>query len=98
MGDRLKADIGRIRDAGNTIKAISAKFDGAGDLVGGYDDAIGDSYLVGKLHDFASNWDIHRKRLNEDLTIFADWAIKAADAYADGDKQLADALEKGAES
>lgn len=98
MGDHLKADIGRIRDAGNTIKVISQKLDGAGDLVGGYDDAIGDDYLVGKLHDFATNWDIHRKRLNEDLQTFADWAIKAADAYADGDRQLADALEKGATS
>lgn|SRR3954465_455525 len=97
MGDRLKADLDHIRQAGNAIKHLNDEFRNAGDIVGDYDGALGDDHLRDKLHEFASNWDVHRKRLTEDLDTFAKWALDAADAYAHGDKQLADALEKGAE-
>jgi hypothetical protein len=97
MGDRLKADLDHIRQAGHAIKDLSTEFRNAGDIVADYDDALGDAHLRDKLHEFASNWDIHRKRLTEDLDNFAKWALDAADAYAHGDQQLADALEKGAQ-
>lgn len=96
MADHLKADITQIRSAASTIAAISKEFNGAGRLVAGYDAALGDRYLAGKLHEFADNWDIHRKRLTEDLEKFATWAREAADAYERGDRDLAAALREGA--
>ena len=43
-------------------------------------------------HDFANNGKAHRKRMSEDLDTFRGWAVKAADAYAEGDRQLTEVL------
>lgn len=97
MGAQLKADISRIRETAQSVTAICQQFEGAEDIVDGAADAVGSSHLADKLHDFATNWKIHRKRIVEDLTTFSDWATQAADAYEQTDQELAKALEEGGE-
>ncbi|WP_122816366.1 hypothetical protein [Nocardioides pantholopis] len=95
MGDRLVADIGRIRSSAYDVRSTSSRFNGASSLVAEYRSDLGSTDLANALDDFASNWKIHRERLCEDLEKFADWAVQAADGYAQADADLAAVLTEG---
>jgi hypothetical protein len=96
MGDRLKADIGRIRDAADAVAGINDAFSSTESLVSSYGDEVGNETLADKLHEFATNWKVHRERLSEDLQKFSDWARQAADGYEQTDDDLAAVLTEGA--
>lgn len=95
MGDRLKADIGRIRETANAVAGINEAFNDTESLVSSYGDEVGNDTLADKLHEFATNWKIHRERLSEDLKKFSDWANQAADGYEQADRDLAEVLTEG---
>ena len=95
MADRLKADIESIRHAGSTVHQISRQFAGASHLVDAYRNDLGSADLSDALHDFATNWKVHRERLCESLDAFGRWALDAADAYQRSDRELATVLESG---
>lgn len=88
----LKADVGQIRASAEAVAAIRSALQGSESLVDGFDSAIGQSSLVNALHDFATNWKIHREHLCGDLNTFSTWAAKAADEYEKTDHDLAQAL------
>jgi hypothetical protein len=92
MGDKLKADIGRIREAAAALQRIHADFDQASTVVDGYRGVIGSGLLANRLDDFADNWKGHRKRLQEDLKQMAEMSKTAADTYNGVDAELAKAL------
>lgn len=95
MADSLKADITRIRQSADSVAAIRTAFNDTPGVVERASGALGNEELADKLHDFATNWKVHRERLTEDLEKFAAWAHKAADEYEKGDRQLAEALTSG---
>ena len=63
MGSQLKADITRIRESAQAVQTICQRFNDAGKIVSGSSDAIGNAHLADRLHDFATNWEIHRKKM-----------------------------------
>lgn len=95
MGAQLKADITRIRETAQSVETICQRFNDAGKIVSGYSQAVGNEHLADKLHDFATNWEVHRKKIVEDLKVFTEWAKAAADAYEQTDQELAKVLEEG---
>lgn len=92
MGERLKADIGRIREASEALKRIHDEFDHSGDIVHGYHSVIGSGLLADRLDDFSSNWKAHRVKLTEELKKLSELTEAAAKAYHGIDEELAKAL------
>ena len=96
MTDHLLVDIGQIRSSASTVKAIRDAVSESDDLIGRYEHALGQPVLVDALHDFASNWKIHREKLVKDLDTFSGWASRAADEYERTDHDLGAALTRTA--
>jgi len=92
MGDRLKVDMDRVRDAAANLDEIKREFDASEGITDGYRALIGSGQLADKLDEFANNWRIHRKRLSDDLQTFAEWSRKAVEAYKSTDDELAKVL------
>lgn len=96
VSERLVADVGQIRSSASTVKAIRDAVTDSDALIDRYADAVGQSVLVDALHDFASNWKIHREKLVKDLDTFSGWAGRAADEYDRADHDLGAALTRTA--
>ncbi|MEC4016492.1 hypothetical protein [Streptomyces sp. H27-D2] len=97
MGDGIKADLGVIRGMGNGLDDVKKAFDGLSKLTNKYGDDFGDSDLADTFEDFASNWEISREGLTEEVAALGKIAKAAAEAYEEIDSKLAQAIRKAQE-
>lgn len=92
MGDRLRADIDRIRQTADELRRIHDEFDHASSIVRSYRGFLGSGLLADRLDEFSDNWKIHREQLKGSLEKLAGLSKTAADAYDGVDHDLARAL------
>jgi hypothetical protein len=92
VGDHLKVDLGSLRETGAALHQIKQALQRAEDDVRSDQGVLGSGELADAMHDFASNWKIHREKLISSVEAHEKMAIECADAYEQVDRQLADAL------
>lgn len=71
MGGRTQADVDAIKSMGAGLKKVKKAFDGISNLDDTYGDAFGSGDLTDKFDEFASNWDISREKLTEEVDALA---------------------------
>ncbi|MET8447725.1 hypothetical protein [Streptomyces sp. NPDC005209] len=91
-GDHTRADLDAIREMGVGLSNVKKAFEGLDKLSGKYGEGFGHGGLADKFEDFASNWDISRKKLTGEVETLAKIAKEAAKVYDDIDHQLAEAI------
>lgn len=94
MGDRLKADLARIRQVSTRLGWVEREFTAATEIARGYGGYLGSANLTGALDDFATGWSRHRAALIADLAQVAKLSQLAANSYQGTDAKLASALQK----
>jgi hypothetical protein len=92
MGDRLKADLARIRQASARLGQVEREFGDATQLPQGYSASLGSAELTGALDLFATGWSRHRAALIAQLADVARLSEVAADSCQGTDGKLTGAL------
>lgn len=92
MADRLRVDIGAVRESARTVESLRDAVKNTRDRLGDVRGVIGDDGLASRLDDLLDGWRIHREQLCGDLDTFSAWTLKAADAYVASDAALAQSL------
>lgn len=93
MADRLRVDIGAVRESARTVAALRDAVANARGQLCDVHGPIGDRHLSSRLEDLLDGWRIHREQLCGDLDTFSQWTLKAADAYVATDGALAQSLD-----
>ncbi|MGW0736227.1 hypothetical protein [Streptomyces sp. NPDC002851] len=94
MGD-VEADLGRIRECARALNRIHRTFTHDANPALCYSQsALGSDQIVDVFSEFSSNWEIHRKKLVEELEGLAKLTKAAAKGFEKIDTDLANALRK----
>lgn len=88
----LEIDYGMLRETGHALRYVATELEGAKDIAEGYRDAVGYGPLSDRIHEFGSNWDIHRKEIIEAVSSLADVSTGAGDAADKIERELVDTL------
>ncbi|OON78390.1 hypothetical protein [Streptomyces tsukubensis] len=96
--DHTRLDLDVIRGMGTGLGKVKKAFDGLDKLSDAYEEDFGHGGLADKFSDFASNWEISRGKLTEEVDALAQIAKAAAEAYEDIDHQLAEAIRDAGKS
>lgn len=96
MGSKghVKVSTSDLEAMATQLKRLQSEFEDAKGVVDGFTGAMGSGEVAGKLDDFATNWNIHRKALCSQIELLGKTAEGAAKTYDGVDDHLAKALEK----
>jgi hypothetical protein len=94
MGDRLKADLGRIRQAPARLGRVEREFGDATQLAQGDSGYLGSAELASALDSFATGWSRRRAALIAQLADVARLSAVAADSCQGTDGKLTGAMRK----
>ena len=99
MADKghIKVSIADLNELATQLARLKEEFEGASDIVGGFSSVLGSKDVEGSMHNFATNWSIHRKDLCGAIEGLGKTADGAAKLYDGVDTHLAAALEKSAQ-
>ena len=92
MADHIKINTHDLEDVAGTLKRLMEEFKNSGNIVDHYAGSLGSGRMADTLHEFASNWDIHKKKLESQLEALQSVAEKGAQAWNGVDADLAKAL------
>jgi uncharacterized protein YukE len=90
--DHTRLDLDVIKGMGTGLNNVKKAFEGLDKLSDKYEGDFGNGDLADKFGDFASNWEISREKLMEEVDTLGKIAKAAAEAYEDIDHQLAEAI------
>ncbi|WP_181801675.1 hypothetical protein [Streptomyces shenzhenensis] len=91
-GSDQRLDLDVIKEMGTGLNNVTKAFEGLEKLTGRYRDDFGHGDLADKFEDFASNWELSREKLMDEVKTLAKIAKESAKAYEAIDHQLADAI------
>ncbi len=86
MGD-LEVDLDELARCRDELGLLIAEFSRAEDIARGTD--VGARTVADALHEFATNWNAHKKDLVEEMSSLHDMADASAHTYLDADNELA---------
>ncbi|WP_062212178.1 hypothetical protein [Streptomyces sp. NBRC 109706] len=89
----LTVSVDDVQELGNKLRFVAGEFEGAEDIASDYAEEVCHGDLAHELEQFASNWRVHRSKLMEGLTKFAELAQAAGDSYDGIESELANALQ-----
>ena len=92
MANHISINTTELANVADTLKRLKEEFDGASAIVDHYSGYLGSGRMADTLHEFASNWDVHKKGITKDLDHLAGVADEAAKAWDGLDRDLAKAL------
>jgi hypothetical protein len=92
MADHIAINTAELERVAGTLKSLIGEFQNAGSTVDHYSGSMGSGRMADTLHEFATNWDVHKKKLLEQLEALQSAAEKGAEAWNGLDKDLAKAL------
>lgn len=93
MAGHIAINTAELASVGQTLGRLKEEFDGAGQIVDHYSGYLGSGRVADTLHEFATNWDVHKKGITKDLEHLAGIADEAAKAWDGLDRDLAKALQ-----
>ena len=94
MGSHLKVDLSMLAETAAALDALHGEFSDAASIADGGSAAVGESSLQDALHDFQSNWSVHRKSLVASLDAVRKMAHQSHDTYQGVDRGLARSLQQ----
>ena len=92
MGDHLRVDLGLLQETASALDQLKSEFEHSGDISDDQGASVGADALRSALHDFANNWEAHRKGITGGINAVAQMAQSGHDGYIEVDEKLADAL------
>jgi uncharacterized protein YukE len=92
MADHIAINTAELERVAGTLKSLIGEFQNAGSTVDHYSGSMGSGRMADTLHEFATNWDVHKKKLLEQLEALQSAAEKGSEAWNGLDKDLAKAL------
>ena len=93
---KLKINTTTLRDAGKHLTIISNEFGVAGQRAKEVASQVGGQPLEGAVRAFADKWDHHRERMKKAIDALDADVKVIAESFDSVDKQLGDAISKGA--
>jgi hypothetical protein len=78
---QITVDIQALSDMAARLRALRDEFNGMGNTVNGFEEAVGDHRVSEKLGDFAGNWSEKREKIAKLIDDIANYADAAAQAY-----------------
>lgn len=92
MADHIAISTSELASVAETLGRLKSEFDNADKIVDHYSGFLGSGRMADTLHEFATNWDVHKKDITKDLDNLAGIAGEAAKAWDGLDRDLAKAL------
>jgi hypothetical protein len=92
VADHIKINTAELRSISDTLSRLKDEFDHADKIVDHYSGDLGSGRMADTLHEFATNWDVHKKSILSDVDRLAKVSHDAADAWDGLDRDLAKAL------
>ena len=92
MAQHIAIDTNQLASVADTLGRLKSEFDNANKIVDHYSGFLGSGRMADTLHEFATNWDVHKKDITKDLDNLAGIAGEAAKAWDGLDRDLAKAL------
>jgi hypothetical protein len=78
---QITVDIDALSDMAARLRALREEFNGMGNTVRGFEEAVGDHRVSEKLGEFAGNWSEKREKIVKLIDDIANYADAAAQAY-----------------
>jgi hypothetical protein len=92
MADHIAINTAELENVASTLTHLISEFQDSGKTVDHYSGSLGSGRMADTLHEFASNWDVHKKKLLSQLEALQSAADKGAKAWNGLDADLAKAL------
>lgn len=92
MADHIAIDTHELENIAGTLTRLIDEFNNSGNIASHYAGDMGSGRMADTLHEFATNWDVHKKDLLSQLTALQSAADKGAKAWNGVDADLAKAL------
>ncbi|GAA2012886.1 hypothetical protein GCM10009839_04300 [Catenulispora yoronensis] len=92
MADHIAIKTSDLENIATTLTRLIGEFQDAGKTVDHYSGAMGSGRMADTLHEFATNWDVHKKKLLEQLQTLQSAADQSAKTWDGLDQDLAKAL------
>jgi uncharacterized membrane-anchored protein len=83
------ASLRLLQETAAALDHLRSQFESSGDIVDDEGRAIGAHQLHDALHDFATNWKVHRRGITDSIEAVSKMAHPGHDGYVDVDDQLA---------
>ena len=84
----IVVDIAALADMAARLRALRAEFEGMGNTVHGFEEAVGDREVSERLGAFATNWSEKREKIAKLIDDIANYADGAAKEYAGREGQI----------
>jgi len=92
VADHIAINTAQLASVGDTLGRLKDEFDNADKIVDHFSGFLGSGRMADTLHEFATNWDVHKKAITKDLDSLGGIASEAAKAWDGLDRDLAKAL------
>lgn len=92
MADHIKINTTQLADIGDALNGLINAFQHSGNLVDQYESELGSGRMASTLHQFATNWNVHKQHLLSNLQNLQSAASQGAQAWDGLDADLAKAL------
>jgi uncharacterized protein YukE len=92
---QITVDVQALSDMAARLRALREEFNGMGNTVRGFEEAVGDHRVSEKLEDFAGNWSEKREKIAKLLEDIANYADSAAQAYCQTESQMSSGFSQG---
>jgi len=79
----IVVDIAALADMATRLRALRAEFEGMGNTVHGFEEAVGNHEVSERLGAFATNWSEKREKIAKLIDDIANYADAAAQRYAE---------------
>ena len=83
----LRVDYAELAHSRDELAALIEEFHNAESIAA--DGDVGSAQVLDALHEFASNWKVHKQRLIEEMTAVHDMVDKTIHGFLDADNALA---------
>ena len=92
MGDRIRVDLVELGETACALGALVTDFQGAEKQAEAASADVGSPEIADALHEFATNWNYHKKKLIATLEGVRDMADQGRETYIGVDEQLAQSM------
>lgn len=88
----LTVDLGALQAAATELGLLIHEFDTAEDVASDARDVLGSPRVADAVHEFSSNWSVHRKDLLESMEAVQKMISSSHDTFVQADTDLAEQI------
>ena len=92
VADRLVVDTAAVRQCADALDVVTRELSDCPQIAEAVRDVLGDERVADRLHEFATNWKLHREKIVGEIESLAGLCRTLADELDAADKSLATTL------